>query len=217
MHRLRYFTHSPFCRKVRLVLGEKKIRVAEVSLRPWEHDVPLSSLPTLSTDRDVVLSDSRAIAEYLDETCPSLPLIAGDALTRATIRRWVNHLDECVWNDVTSCILRERVFKRYAQDGDRQPDLTAIKTALLKLRMHLQAVESAVGQQGYFTPSLSLADLTAAAHLSVLDYFGDVPWAQFPNAKEWYASIKSRPSFRPLLADILPGFPPATHYADLDF
>jgi len=65
--------------------------------------------------------------------------------------------------------------------------------------------------------NFSLADITAAAHLSTLDYLGDVPWDNHEPAKEWYARIKSRPSFRPLLADHIPGAPPPKHYADLDF
>jgi glutathione S-transferase len=63
----------------------------------------------------------------------------------------------------------------------------------------------------------TLADITAAAHLSTLDYIGDVPWASHENVKDWYARIKSRPSFRPLLSDRIPNAPPPKHYADLDF
>ena len=64
---------------------------------------------------------------------------------------------------------------------------------------------------------LSLADYAAAAHLSVIDYFGDVPWRDFPAVKTWYMKLKSRPCFRPLLADRWPGLAPAPHYDDLDF
>jgi glutathione S-transferase len=64
---------------------------------------------------------------------------------------------------------------------------------------------------------LSYADLAAAAHLSCVDYVGDVPWNEDEGAKNWYARVKSRPSFRPLLADLMPGIPPSPTYADLDF
>jgi glutathione S-transferase len=63
----------------------------------------------------------------------------------------------------------------------------------------------------------SLADVTAAAHLSAVDYLGDINWDAYPAAKDWYARVKSRPSLRPLLADTIPGIPPPRHYADLDF
>jgi glutathione S-transferase len=64
---------------------------------------------------------------------------------------------------------------------------------------------------------MSYADLAAAAHLSVADYLSDVPWTEDEAAKSWYARVKSRPSFRPLLSEMLAGIPPAAHYANLDF
>jgi glutathione S-transferase len=64
---------------------------------------------------------------------------------------------------------------------------------------------------------LTLADLSAASHLSVVDYLGDIGWDRYPEAKRWYQWMKSRPSFRPLLADHIPGLPPPPHYANLDF
>jgi glutathione S-transferase len=51
----------------------------------------------------------------------------------------------------------------------------------------------------------------------VLDYTGDVDWQISPPVREWYARMKSRPSFRPLLTDRIPGMPPPAHYTDLDF
>ena len=64
---------------------------------------------------------------------------------------------------------------------------------------------------------VTLADLALAAHLSALDYYGEVPWTDYPPVTEWYIRMKSRPSFRPLLADRVPGQPPVPHYAELDF
>jgi glutathione S-transferase len=217
MRQLRYFSHSPFCRKIRLVLGEKKLPFEAMQQRPWESGVPLAALPALTEADGMVFTDSRAMAEYLDESHVAPPLMPADPKARAGVRKWINHIDECIWQDITSVVLQERVFRRYSGDADRQPDLPALKLALQALRDELHAIEDALVRHGWLGPSLSLADLTAAAHLSVLDYFGDVPWQQFPGARDWYASIKSRPSFRPLLADQLPGFPPAAHYTDLDF
>ena len=62
-----------------------------------------------------------------------------------------------------------------------------------------------------------MADFAAAAYLSVIDYLGDVPWDGFPGVKTWYMKLKSRPAFRPILADRWPGLVPAAHYDDLDF
>ena len=63
---------------------------------------------------------------------------------------------------------------------------------------------------------MSFADL-AAGHLSTIDYLGECAWESYPSAKSWYARLKSRPSFRALLADRMPGISPAAVYADLDF
>jgi len=60
-------------------------------------------------------------------------------------------------------------------------------------------------------------NLAAAAHLSCIDYLGDAQWDESETAKTWYARMKSRPSFRPLLAERLPGMTPSVAYADLDF
>lgn len=217
MRQLRNFPLSPFCRKVRLVFGEKRIAFESVSVRPWESATSLTALPELLEEDGLLLSDGRAIAEFVNELDTNPSLLPGRPLDRALARKWVNHFDENFWREVTQIILRERVLKRYAQEADRQPDLAAIKTAQHHLRNELQILERTLEQSGYITAAFSLADLTAAAHLSCLDYFGDIPWQFFPNVREWYARMKSRPSFRPLLSDQLPGFPPTAHYADLDF
>ena len=64
---------------------------------------------------------------------------------------------------------------------------------------------------------MSLADLAAGAHISCLDYLDEIKWSKWSGLKEWYQKLKSRPSFRPLLKDTIPGLRPPRHYADLDF
>ena len=64
---------------------------------------------------------------------------------------------------------------------------------------------------------MTLADIAAASHLSAVDYLGDVPWTKYKSASHWYSRIKSRPSFRPILTDAIPGLPAPKHYANLDF
>ncbi len=94
----------------------------------------------------------------------------------------------------------------------------AIRAGHTNLATHLAYIEYLMAQHNWLAgKSFSLADITAAAQLSCLDYIGDVPWEEYPEAKTWYARMKSRPSVRPLLADHIPGIPPPRHYADLDF
>ena len=98
------------------------------------------------------------------------------------------------------------------------PDLSALRRGREALRAHLVYMEGLLSMRDWLAGSrLSLADFAAAANLSVLDYFGDVPWRDFPACKTWYMKLKSRPCFRPLLADRWPGMAPAGHYDDLDF
>ena len=86
------------------------------------------------------------------------------------------------------------------------------------LRSHMEHLEGLLAARDWLAGRrMSLGDVVAAAHLSVVDYLGEVPWRDFPSSKTWYVKIKSRPSFRPLLGDKLPGLPPAPHYDDLDF
>ena len=114
----------------------------------------------------------------------------------------------------------ERCYRRHMriEQGGGPPDTDAIRAAWTNIRYHLAYIGWLVRSRNYLAGDrLSYADLAAAAHLSLVDYLGDVPWSEDEAAKTWYARVKSRPSFRPLLADTLPGVPPSATYADLDF
>ena len=96
--------------------------------------------------------------------------------------------------------------------------MRALRAARHNIRYHLAYVGWLVGRRNWLAGDrLTYADLAAAEQLSVADYLGDVPWHENEMAKQWYARIKSRPSFRPLLADLVRGAPPSPHYANLDF
>jgi glutathione S-transferase len=98
------------------------------------------------------------------------------------------------------------------------PDSKAVKSGATRIKYHLDYMSWLLDQRRWLAGDvMTLADFTAAAHLSCLDYISDVDWNRSANVKDWYAKIKSRPSFRPLLADQVPGFPPPAHYTDLDF
>ena len=118
--------------------------------------------------------------------------------------------------EVTENLVGEKMMKRLLGQG--APNSKAVRAGHANIHHHLDYI-------GYLTErriwlagdSFSLADITAAAHLSAIDYLGDVPWKEHEEAKDWYARVKSRPSFRALLEDNVPGAPPQQHYADLDF
>ncbi len=221
MIRLYHFPLSPFCRKVRLTLAEKKLEVELVEERYWEPTPdflrrnPAGKVPVLKIDTRV-MSESQAICEYLDESNPTPPLMPRDADARYEVRRLCAWFDDKFHTEVTSKLLYERVHKKLMGQG--YPDSKNVKSGAARIKYHLDYLGWLLDQRRWLAGNeMSLADFTAAAHLSSLDYISDVDWHRAPAVKDWYAKIKSRPSFRSLLADQVPGFPPPAHYANLDF
>jgi glutathione S-transferase len=223
MRTLHHYWLCPFSRKVRIVLAEKKLAFEMVVERAWEQSPELLALnpacdvPVLIEPNGAVLADSTAIVEYLDETHEEPMLMGRNILTRAEVRRLVGWFDVKFNRDVTTTLVGEKLFKR--QMGiPGGPDSKLLRIGYEAIGEHLDYVGWLTERRNWLAgDNFSLADVTAAAHLSCVDYIGDVPWDQFPAAKDWYARIKSRPSFRPLLTDHLPGMSPPKHYADLDF
>jgi len=221
MARLFHVPLSPFCRKVRLTLAEKKIEIELVEERYWEQGQeflrrnPAGKVPVLRHDGRI-LSESQAICEYLEETVPTPALMPREPGARYEVRRLCAWFDDKFHADVTSKLLYERVNKKLMGQG--YPDSANVKTGMQRIKYHLDYMGWLLDQRRWLAgDAMSLADFAAAAHLSCLDYISDVDWKRNANVREWYAKIKSRPAFRPLLADQIPGFPPAAHYADLDF
>ena len=221
MNRLFHVPLSPYCRKVRLSLAEKKIEVELVEERYWEQDTdfmrrnPAGKVPVLKLD-DMTLAESAPICEYLEEAYPTPSLMPKDAKERFEVRRLVSWFDDKFHHEVTSKLLYERVNKKVMGLG--YPDSTNIKAGARKIKFHLDYMGWLLDQRRWLAGNqMSLADFAAAAHLSSLDYISDVDWNRNENVKDWYAKIKSRPAFRSILADQVSGFPPPAHYTDLDF
>jgi len=221
MTRLYHFPLSPFCRKVRLVLAEKKIEVELVEERYWENNAefmrrnPAGKVPILKID-GLLLSESQAICEYLEETVPTPELMPKNPNERAETRRLCSWFDDKFHHDVTKNLVYERVNKKVMRAG--YPDGKAIKTGATQIKFHLDYMAWLLDHRRWLAGDrMTMADFTAAAHLSCLDYISDVDWNRSEIVKDWYAKIKSRPAFRSILADQLSGFPQPPHYANLDF
>ena len=219
--RLYHSPLSPFCRKVRLTLAEKRIEVELVEERYWERDPdflrrsPAGKVPVLKAD-DGFLTESSAICEWLDETQPEPPLMPPDPMGRYEVRRLVQFFDDTFYEEVTARLLGERVNKKMTGRG--YPDSAAIKAGSRAIKGYLDMLEELLDVRRWLAgDAMTLADFAAAAHFSSLDYISDVDWNRVSNVRDWYAKIKSRPAFRGLLADTVPGFRPPPHYADLDF
>ncbi|MFB9222812.1 glutathione S-transferase family protein [Paracoccus cavernae] len=219
--RLYHIALSPFCRKVRLVLAEKRIEVELVEDRYWEPGTellrrnPAGKLPVLRMDGRL-MAESQAICEYLDETIPNPSLMPASAIERYEVRRLCAWFDDKFNTEATQPVMNERVWKKVMKTG--YPDSRTVKSGLKAIKDHMDYLTSLLETRRWLAGNtMSLADFTAAAHFSCLDYISDVDWDRSGLLQEWYATIKSRPAFRSLLADHLPGVPPAPHYAELDF
>ncbi len=225
--------HHPFCphsRFVRVMLSEYGVAVDLIEERPWERREgflalnPAGTTPVLVENDRLALPGAQIIAEYIDETldgeATGRRLIPTDAVGRAEVRRLASWFNDKFFEEVSGPLVLERVYKRSMtpEQGGGAPDSNAIRAARHNIRYHLAYIGWLLrGRNWLAGDRLSYADLAAAAHLSLVDYLGDVPWQHDDTAKNWYARVKSRPSFRPILAEALPGVPASPTYADLDF
>jgi glutathione S-transferase len=205
------------------VLQEKNLEFSMQIEKVWERRPefvalnPACDVPVLIEPDGTVLAEAGAIAEYLDEVYREKLLLGLNPTDRAEVRRLVAWFDNKMNREVTEPLVTEKFMKRFLGYG--APDSSVIRAAKANLKYHLDYIAYLTERyRGWLAGDyFSLADVTAAAHLSVLDYLGDVAWDEFEPAKEWYARVKSRPTFRPILADTVPGAPPPKHYTDLDF
>jgi glutathione S-transferase len=227
MWQLHQFPLCPFSRKVRLVMGEKNVAYELVLAYPWmtgdgaggDELAKLNAAgrtPVLADPgRGMALADSRAICEYLEETVERSPLLGGSSLQRAETRRLVALFDEGFYGDVTGPLLSEKMKKRLVTR--QPPDSRALREAMKAAHEHLYYLDWLIDTRSWLAgPMLSLADLAAAAQLSVADYLGGIDWAGHEQTASWYAVFKSRPSFRPLLQEKMEGIHPPAHYALVD-
>jgi glutathione S-transferase len=223
--------HHPLCpqsRFIRLALAEYGIEPELIEERAFERRRefleldPAGETPVLVDGSGVVVPGAPVIAEYLDET--SGLALGGDRLLppdpagRVEVRRLVAWFCQKFYGEVSMWLVTEKVFKRFMTAGGGAPDMEAVRAARANIRYHLRYIGYLTSQRNWLAgDKLSYADLAAAAHISVADFLGDVPWDEDETAKLWYARVKSRKSFRALLADRVPGLTPAPVYADLDF
>lgn len=232
MDRLTHYRLCPASRSIRLLLGELKHEVELAEQHPWEWPPellalnPAGELPVLQLEAGATLCGAYSISEYLEEGLDrgpteriSSPAFPGGRGQRAEVRRLVAWFHGKLEREVTGPLLEERLYSQFRNGGEAKPDLEQLRAVRANLRYHLSYVQHLTAHRTWLAgEALSFADLAAGAHLSVADYFGEIAWQGFPAAQAWYARLKSRPSFRPLLNERVPGaLQPPAHYADPDF
>ncbi len=229
MQTLYHHTLSAGSRAVRLMMAEYEIDLQLVEEHTWQRREefltlnPAGTLPVLVEGKSSIVG-AQVIAEYLDETQGVLKrerrLFPENPVARAEMRRLIEWSLVKFESEVTRYLVHERVTKRQMpqEAGGGAPDSQALRAARANVKYHLKYFSWLTDTRSWMAgKDISFADLAIAASLSVLDYLGEIEWAEEQALKDWYARIKSRPSFRPLLADRLRGMPPVSHYVDLDF
>ncbi len=222
MWQLYQFPLCPFSRKIRLLMGEKNVAYELVREDPWAASEMFLNLnaagrtPVLVNEgKGITLADSRAIGEFLEETVDRAPMINGTATNRAEIRRLTALFDENFYNDVTAPLLLERMKKRIFLR--QPPDSRALREAMRMAHGHLDYMDWLIDNRPWLGGStMSMADLAAAAQISVADYLGGIDWKGHEQTRGWYSVFKSRPSFRPLLSERMDVIKPPDHYALVD-
>ncbi|HWW66101.1 MAG TPA: glutathione S-transferase family protein [Sphingomonadaceae bacterium] len=223
MWQLFQFPLCPFSRKVRLLLGEKAVGYELVRESPWlQRDEfidmnPMGQTPVMvDSAAGITLINSSAICEYFEETVERSSMLPGTAANRAEIRRLIAWFDEKMFAEVVAPLMHERLLKRIVHRIP--PDAKALRESMKLANAHMDYVDYLLDHRRWIGGAvLSLADLTAAAHLSVADYLGGLDWRGHDRTKEWYAALKSRPSFRPLLGERMEIVSPPGHYDKVDF
>ena len=209
----------PFSRKVRIVLSEKGLEFELQIEKVWERRTeflalnPAGDVPVLIEKDGTTLANSQVICEYLEEVYPEVNLLGHDPVQRAETRRLVSWFDVKFNREVTDNLVGEKLMKRFLKLGE--PHGPSIRAGHANIHYHLDYIGFLTEKRTWLAgDNFSQADIAAAAHLSTIDYIGDVPWEEHEAAREWYTKVKSRKSFKPLLDDRIPGFAPAGHYED---
>tara|TARA_Y100000031_G_C8254041_1_gene402220 strand:+ start:12339 stop:13007 length:669 start_codon:yes stop_codon:yes gene_type:complete len=222
MRTLYHLWLHPFSRKTRVVLSEKGLEFNLEIEKIWERRTeflalnPAGDVPVLIEPDGTTLSNSNVICEYLEEVYPQHNLFGHDPVQRAEVRRLIGWFDVKFNKEVTDNLFGEKVMKRILHLGE--PHGPSVRAGHANIHYHLDYIGFLIERRRWLAgDQLSLADIAAAAHISSLDYLGDVPWDEHHAARDWYARIKSRPSFQPLLEDRVPGFEPVKHYEDVNF
>lgn len=213
---------SPFCRKIRILLKEKDLAFELINENVWDRRReffalnPAGEVPVLVDEDGSTICHSTAISEYLEEAYPEPGFLGHTPTERAEVRRLVGWFDTKFYSEVTQNLLFEKIYKRLWMYGE--PSSEAIRAGKKNIAYHLDYIAYLTADRQWLAGErITLADMAAAAHLSALDYLGDVPWDHNPEAKEWYALIKSRPSFRHILMDRVMGVKPPAYYENPDF
>ena len=223
---LRLLQHrlDPASRLVRLMCAEYGVPIDLDDIKPWNRDAALLEVNPAATGCILldageapvvgVLGAVHAIEERYSPTAVA-GLFPAQARDRAEMWRLLEWVLIKLNDEVTRYVIEEKIVKR---DKRGTPEPGVLRVAKANLIEHMHYFNWLFATRHWMAgDTMTLADFALAAHLSCLDYLGDVAWDTSAETRQWYARIKSRPAFRTLLNDRIAGMPAAAGYADLDF
>ena len=225
MPRLLHHRLDPASRLARLMFAEYGVAVDLEDVKPWARDPhlleisPAGTVPILIDEGQPNAVGVLAIVHAIEDRY-SPAAVAG--LFPAEPRNRTEMWRLCEWvlmklnDEVTRYVVEEKILKRDRPGAT--PDPSVLRVAKANLVEHMLYFNWLFATRQWIAgEAMTLADFALAAHLSSLDYLGDVGWESAVEVRQWYARIKSRPAFRTLLNDRIGGMPPHAGYADLDF
>lgn len=222
MRELYHYPLDPFGRTARIYLQEKTLEYQEIEECPWnrkkvfsENHV-FSDLPTLIENDSTILEGCYPIVEYIEQAYRSNSLLGDSLKAKAEVRRVSSLFNVNFFADVTNNIIFEKVIKKYVSKSS--PDSASIRKGNSNIRQYFDYISWLTNRRNWLAgEEFSLADISAAAQVSCLDYVAAIEWESYPEVKDWYVRIKSRPSFRDILRDRIVNVIPPTFYSELDF
>lgn len=223
MRKLYHFPICPLSRQLRVILKELNLTFSLIKkdygqphLESLKSDPTNNVLPVLEENQELVIPGIYAIIEYLNDEYPNFHLMSKDTIAKVEIRRLFWWFNDVFHKQVTGSLINEKIIR--LTTGFDIPRTEHIRTARANLLKGLTYFNDLLETRSFIaSDNITIADIAASCHISVLDYFGEINWDKWPFIHSWYAILKSRPSFRPILQDQIPGFTPSKSYADLDF
>ncbi len=225
MYKLYHHPLCPFSRKIRIFLVAKGIEFELIIENFWERRKeflainPANTVPVLfDQDHNFFICHSATIIEYIEEKHNKNNNLIGNSLfEKAESRRIASWFDEKFYHEVSKYILAEKYFNRFTP-GSHEPNSEILRAARHNLNIHLGYIEYLIENRKYLArDQISIADFAASAHISVLDYFGDINWSHHEEIKNWYSLIKSHKFFTQILKDRIINIAPPSYYSELDF
>jgi glutathione S-transferase len=192
-------TSSPYVRKVRVVMAEKKLDYQFVEEDVWSADTiimqsnPLGKVPCLVMEGGEALFDSRVIVEYLDTLSPVGKLIPAVGRERAEVKTW-----EALADGVLDALILARLEANWSGRTKAQRSPAWIERQIAKTHASLKAMSQGLGDKPYCAGIyLSLADIAVGCSLGYLDFrFPDIDWrSTYPNLAKLHEKLAQRPSF----------------------